>query len=86
MIVRMPVNSSSLAAVGYDHFTGTLEIEFHDGAVYQYFDVPAYVYTGLMSMGSHGYYYDNVKLDRIKCDKRIPGSQIETKRKEWIQC
>ncbi|MFZ4656215.1 MAG: KTSC domain-containing protein [Caldilineaceae bacterium] len=57
MIVRMPVNSSSLAAVGYDHFTGTLEIEFHDGAVYQYFDVPAYVYTGLMSMGSHGYYF-----------------------------
>ena len=31
-------------------------------------------------------YYDNVKLDRIKCDKRTPGSQIETKRKEWIQC
>jgi hypothetical protein len=57
MIVRMPVNSSSLAAVGYDHFTGTLEIEFHDGAVYQYFDMPAYVYTGLMSMGSHGYYF-----------------------------
>lgn len=57
MIVRMPVNSSSLAAVGYDHFTGTLEIEFHDGSVYQYFEVPAYVYTGLMSMGSHGYYF-----------------------------
>lgn len=57
MIVRMPVNSSSLATVGYDHFTGTLEIEFHDGSVYQYFDVPAYVYTGLMSMGSHGYYF-----------------------------
>ena len=57
MIVRMPVNSSSLASVGYDHFSGTLEIEFHDGAVYQYFDVPAYVYTGLMSMGSHGYYF-----------------------------
>lgn len=57
MIVRMPVNSSSLASVGYDHFSGTLEIEFHDGAVYQYFNVPAYVYTGLMSMGSHGYYF-----------------------------
>lgn len=57
MIVRMPINSSSLASVGYDHFSGTLEIEFHDGAVYQYFDVPAYVYTGLMSMGSHGYYF-----------------------------
>jgi hypothetical protein len=39
-------------------------------------------------VGSNGFcnYYDNVKLDRIKCDKRTPGSQIETKRKEWIQC
>lgn len=57
MIIRTPVTSSSLAAVGYDTSTGTLEIEFHDGSVYHYFDVPTYVYSGLMSMGSHGYYF-----------------------------
>ncbi|MEZ4870346.1 MAG: KTSC domain-containing protein [Caldilineaceae bacterium] len=56
-MVRRPVVSSSLASVGYDERRQILEIEFHDGALYQYFDVPAYVYTGLMSMGSHGYYF-----------------------------
>jgi hypothetical protein len=54
---RTPVASSSLVAVGYDSQQQILEIEFHDGSVYQYFEVPSYVYTGLMSMGSHGYYY-----------------------------
>ncbi len=56
-MIRTPVTSSSLAAVGYDSQQQILEIEFHDGSIYQYFEVPAYVYTGLISMASHGYYF-----------------------------
>ena len=38
---RAPVDSSSIATVGYDPASRTLEIEFRDGDVYQYFNVPA---------------------------------------------
>lgn len=37
---RLPVNSSNVAAVGYDANSSTLEVEFKSGSVYQYFDVP----------------------------------------------
>lgn len=54
---RQPVSSSNLYSVGYDSETSTLEIEFRDGSVYQYFNVPARVYEALMSAGSHGQYF-----------------------------
>ena len=34
----------------------TLEIEFKNGGVYQYFDVPERVYNGIISASSHGEY------------------------------
>ena len=53
---RQPVSSSNIASIGYDQSSQTLEIEFNDGAIYQYFDVPASVYEGLMGANSHGQY------------------------------
>jgi len=35
----------------------TLEIEFTNGAAYQYFGVPAEVYRELMAAESHGRYF-----------------------------
>lgn len=59
---RVSVSSSNLASVGYDPETQTLEIEFHDGGIYQYFGVPLHVHRGLMSAGSHGkYFHANIK-------------------------
>ncbi|MEW6211581.1 MAG: KTSC domain-containing protein [Acidobacteriota bacterium] len=55
---RIPVSSSNLASVGYDPQTNTLEIEFHSGSIYQYFNVPQSIYDGLMGAGSHGRYFD----------------------------
>ena len=55
---RTPVTSSNLASVGYDPQTGTLEIEFRNGSIYQYFNVPLEIFNGLMSAGSHGRYFD----------------------------
>jgi hypothetical protein len=54
------VNSSNLAAVGYEELAGTLEITFHGGSHYRYFDVPPSVHTGLMNANSHGQYFDRV--------------------------
>ncbi len=54
---RTPVSSSNLRSVGYDATTQTLEIEFHSGGIYQYFDVPQSVYDALMAASSHGSYF-----------------------------
>jgi len=59
---RIPVQSSNLASVGYDSANQILEIEFHHGGIYQYFNVPSRIHDGLMSAGSKGTYFDqNVK-------------------------
>ncbi|MGS0682847.1 KTSC domain-containing protein [Shewanella sp. 125m-7] len=58
---RTPVDSSNVVSVGYDEGTSTLEVEFNSG-LYQYFEVPAYVYEELMSSDSKGsYLHRNVK-------------------------
>lgn len=59
---RNPVSSSDLAEVGYDAPTMTLEIAFHSGGVYQYFDVPESVYQALISADSVGrFFHANVR-------------------------
>jgi len=55
---RTRVSSSNLASVGYDAQTQTLEIEFLNGGIYQYYSVPENRYTGLMSASSKGEYFD----------------------------
>jgi len=61
-IRRSPVSSSALRSVGYDQEQQTLEIEFQNGAVYRYFDVPAKVHRGLMGAESHGrYFHEHVR-------------------------
>ena len=59
---RRPVTSRNVASVGYDQNTLTLEVEFHSGSVYQYFDVPEAVYQEFMTADSIGRYLNqNIK-------------------------
>lgn len=59
---RQPVTSSNIASIGYDADSQTLEIEFLNGGVYQYFDVPQHVHEELMNADSHGQYLaQNIK-------------------------
>jgi hypothetical protein len=59
---RRPVGSSNLRSVGYDSESRILEVEFHQGGIYQYFGVPAHVYSSLMRAASHGsYLHSHVK-------------------------
>ena len=53
---RVLVRSRNILSIGYDETTATLEIEFRDGAVYEYYDVPASEHQGLMAARSHGSY------------------------------
>lgn len=54
---REPVESSNLASVGYDEGRQTLEVEFKNGNIYQYFDVPSAEHTELIRSGSVGGYF-----------------------------
>lgn len=56
---RTPVTSSNVVSIGYDPGSMTLEVEFRDGAIYQYFDVPEVVYQELMHASSIGQYMHN---------------------------
>jgi hypothetical protein len=64
---RHSVSSSHVAGVGWeasedDPKTGTLEVEFNDGAVYQYQDVPEGEFHLLRQAGSVGtYLLNNIK-------------------------
>lgn len=54
---RSPVTSSNLESIGYDPDSQTLEIEFKDGHVYQYFDVQPSMYQALMAATAHGKFF-----------------------------
>lgn len=58
-IPRRPVESSALHAVGYSRKLHALEVEFHDGLVYRYLEVPAPVYRELMAADSKARYYNH---------------------------
>ncbi len=54
---RLPVESSDLVAIGYDAKSRTLEIEFKEGRIYQYFDVEPDVYDRFTRTDSYGEYF-----------------------------
>lgn len=59
---RTSVQSSMIASLGHDANTSTLEVEFNNGAVWQYYDVPESVYYDMMNSGSLGkYFHANIK-------------------------
>jgi hypothetical protein len=49
---RRPVSSTSIATIGYDAATQTLEIEFRNGRVYRYYGVEADTFEQLMKARS----------------------------------
>lgn len=48
------VASSNIASIGYDPDSETLEIEFTNGSIYQYFNIPGELNEQLMASGSKG--------------------------------
>lgn len=54
---RKSVDSSNIKSIGYDEGSSTLEVEFHSGSIYQYFDVPLNIYNELREAGSKGQYF-----------------------------
>ena len=55
---RQQVSSSNLASIGYDDSTEVLEVEFLNGTIYEYKNVPSVVHVELMNAPSHGSYFN----------------------------
>ena len=61
---RTAVNSSNIKSIGYDAPSATLEVEFTSGDVYQYFNVPDYLYQQFLQASSHGQFLnDNIRYN-----------------------
>lgn len=68
---RKSVDSSVIAAVGYDESSGILELVFNNGRTYQYFRVPPSEHQNLVSAKSIGGYFNR------KIRPRYRGVEIE---------
>jgi DNA helicase HerA-like ATPase len=68
-VERTVVQSSNLAAVGYDEATETLEIEFLNGRIYQYFNVPADIYKHFCEAGSKGIFFNMYIRNAFPCSR-----------------
>lgn len=56
---RESVASTNVRSIGYDPTSGTLEVEFQNSFVYQYYNVPAQVYDALMASPSKGQFLNS---------------------------
>ena len=54
---REYVNSSMITGIGYDASTSILEVEFKDGAVWDYADVPEYLWHEFREAESKGKFF-----------------------------
>ena len=66
---RVAVDSSSVASVGYDAKQFILEIEFRNGRVYQYVDVPAAAHRLLLNAASIGDFVNTVIKPRFEAQQ-----------------
>jgi hypothetical protein len=57
---RFSVTSSNVASIGYDPVTATLEVEFNNGGIYQYFDVPETIFIEFINADSKGKYLNSM--------------------------
>ena len=77
---RVAVNSSSLRALGYDLDEQALEVEFHNGSLYRYEQVPADVVQALNAGLRKALADENVKRRLISVGSPGQASSPE----EWL--
>lgn len=66
---RKHVSSSNLESVGYDANDEILEIKFHSGGIYQYFNVPLEKFESLLNASSKGRYFLSYIKNRYRFRK-----------------
>ncbi|WP_367345996.1 KTSC domain-containing protein [Stenotrophomonas bentonitica] len=67
---RESVDSSSIASVGYSPESETLEVEFvKNGDVYEYYNVPLFMYERLMEAPSIGIFFNAEIRNSYACSQ-----------------
>jgi hypothetical protein len=66
---RAPVTSRAVVSVGYDTVRQILELEFVDGDVYQYYDVPQTTHNALLNAPSIGQFVNTDVKGRFRYTK-----------------
>jgi hypothetical protein len=62
----MVVDSSSLRSIGYDAGALTLEVEFRNGSVYRYVNVPTELWASLRRAPSVGKFFQEHVRDQFE--------------------
>lgn len=70
---RIPVNSSNVKSVGYNSILKLLEVEFNNGSVYEYIDVPKELYDAFISSDSLGKFVHSHLKNKFRTIQVAPG-------------
>lgn len=68
-MAMQPVESSQIAAVGFDEESFTLDVEFKRGGLYRYFDVSPEVFDDLLKAGSVGSFFGKEIKGKYRFEK-----------------
>ena len=68
-MLRQVIESSSLRSIGYDRTSHTLEVEFRNGGVYQYTNVPDSVWFELRHAPSKGKFFQDRVRDHFAAQR-----------------
>ncbi|ARP63404.1 KTSC domain-containing protein [Mesorhizobium sp. WSM1497] len=66
---REPVSSSSIVSIGYEPESETLEVEFKNSGIYQYFNVPLFMHERLLMADSIGSFFNTEIKEAYPCSK-----------------
>ncbi|BAY38092.1 hypothetical protein NIES2111_24370 [Nostoc sp. NIES-2111] len=68
-IAMLPVNSSMATAVGYDSEEQVLQVEFYNGAVYQYSGIEVETWDDLQAADSIGEFFNQEIKGKYECER-----------------
>ncbi len=68
-VEMLPVDSSMANALGYDAENHILQVEFNNGAVYQYAGVESEIWDELQETDSIGKYFNNEIIGNYQCER-----------------
>lgn len=68
-MLRLAVESTSLVSISYAPERSVLELEFRDGSVYSYLDVPPECVQELTAADSNGAYFNRHIRNRFRCHR-----------------
>ena len=63
--------SEAIKSFDYDASKKILKVEFNNGGIYKYLDVPDSIYKGLKEAGSVGQYFNSNIREKFGCDREV---------------